>query len=94
MKYSGEGFNKLWTWFGLSRASFLVLPRVLLHEMPDEWQLKMSDLLEEMYTKFGDIENYNYSVRVLNDNGKIIKTPEWLTNYRHPEIPTIKLEEL
>lgn len=25
-------------WFGLSYASFLVLPRVLMQDMPPEWQ--------------------------------------------------------
>lgn len=32
------GENALWLWFGLSRASWLTLPRVLMHEMPDEWR--------------------------------------------------------
>jgi len=42
-----KGYDKLWSWFGLSYASFLTLPRVMMHEMPDEWQGKMADLLEE-----------------------------------------------
>lgn len=40
----GPGYDALWGWFGLSRASFLVLPRVLMHEMPDDWQLRMAAL--------------------------------------------------
>ena len=46
------GYEKLWQWFGSSRASFLVIPRVLMHEMPDEWQSKMADLLDEYDNAF------------------------------------------
>lgn len=28
----------IWDAFGLSYASFLVVPRVILQQMPDEWQ--------------------------------------------------------
>ncbi len=34
-------------WFGLSYASYLVLPRSLIQEMPEEWQKRMVELLEE-----------------------------------------------
>ena len=30
-------------WFGLSYASFLTLPRVLMEAMPEEWQRKMTN---------------------------------------------------
>jgi hypothetical protein len=32
------GREKLWDWFGLSYASWLTLPRVLMHEIPNEWR--------------------------------------------------------
>ncbi|MEA2935040.1 MAG: hypothetical protein QOD74_1686, partial [Variibacter sp.] len=35
------GWEALSRWFGLSRASFAVLPRVLMQQMPDEWQGRM-----------------------------------------------------
>lgn len=38
--------NQLWDWFGLTRAAWLTLPRVLLHEMPIEWQNKLVKLLD------------------------------------------------
>ncbi len=44
---SCSGHDRLWAWFSLSYASFLTLPRVMMHEMPDEWQDKMAALLEE-----------------------------------------------
>jgi len=35
--------------FGLSYASWMVMPRVLMEAMPDEWQKVMVDLWEEFY---------------------------------------------
>jgi hypothetical protein len=85
-----EGENKLWTWFSLSYSSWLTLPRVLMHEMPDEWQGKMADLLEEWETHwdFSDVD-LEPSVQ-LKANGKFVKTPEWLWNYRHPNKAELK----
>jgi len=82
-----EGYHRLWNWFGLSRASFLTLPRVLMHEMPDEWQDRMAKLLEEYDKEFpgiygNGIEPPTVQARM---NGKLIKWPEWITNYRHPD---------
>lgn len=77
--------NKLWSWFGLSYASFLVLPKSLMHEMPDEWQEKMADLLEE-YDQTFDTSDVCHSVSVVakNKDRKFMKIPEWLLNYRRP----------
>jgi len=41
------GYDRLWNWFGLSRATFITLPRAMCHEMPDGWQERMAALLEE-----------------------------------------------
>jgi hypothetical protein len=35
------------SWFGLTYANYLVLPRALLQSMPKEWQAKFVALLEE-----------------------------------------------
>jgi len=79
-----EGENKLWMWFSLSYSSWLTLPRSLMHEMPDEWQGKMADLMQEWdeHWDFSDID-LDPTVR-LKTNGKFVSTPEWLSNYRHP----------
>jgi hypothetical protein len=87
-----KGRDKLWLWFGLSRASFLTLPRVLMHDMPDEWQDKMADLLneyDETFTKRPDVQSYVN----LRQDGKFIRVPDWMRNYRHPrrsEIDNLK----
>lgn len=82
----GLGHERLWGWFGLSRASWLTLPRVIMHEMPDDWQLKMAELLEEMEQQFDDPHDLmpNTTVRAVKDNGKLMKMPEFLCQYRHP----------
>ena len=76
----GEGYDKLWTWFGLSRASWLTLPRVLMHEMPDQWQADMARLLTEFDEAFPNAPAAQTQVRARRGS-----LPEWLTNYRHPQ---------
>lgn len=80
-----EGREALWGWFGLDRASFLILPRVLMHDMPDEWQAKMAELLteyDEAYPNWPD----GWGCRAqLTVDGKLAAMPPWLMNYRHPD---------
>ena len=77
-----SGRDKLWTWFGLSRAIWLTLPRVMMHEMPDEWQNKMAELLDEWDKTWKSPPDLNTNVSMKNEQGKFIKNPEWL-QYRH-----------
>lgn len=85
----GKGYEKLWGWFGLSRASFLTLPRTLMHEMPDEWQAKMADLLEEYDATFDRSAFYDCKVMAVGENGKFTSWPEWLLQYRRPDVDRI-----
>lgn len=73
----------LHAYFGLTYASWLTIPRVLLQEMPGPWKRKMAFLLNEYDDAFPSQPSYGTTVRV-TENGKIIRTPEWLINYRHP----------
>jgi hypothetical protein len=79
------GHDQLWQWFGLSRASFLVLPRVLMHEMPDDWQRQMAKLLNEHDEAFPCQPDIGSTVRATNLAGKLVPMPEYLVNYRHPD---------
>ncbi|HEK2896779.1 hypothetical protein [Proteus terrae] len=80
-KNSGE----LWNWFGLSYASFLVIPRVLMHEMPTEWQDKMAALLHEYDETFDTSAVCNSVVVGAKDkNNRFMKMPEYM-NYRRPD---------
>lgn len=74
------GYDALWLWFGLSRASFLTLPRVLMHEMPDDWQARMEALLREMDTTFPRSPAGDAIVRRRHGSW-----PDWLLNYRYPQ---------
>lgn len=86
---SRPGYDALWLWFGLSRASFLTLPRVLLHEMPDDWQAQMAKLLNE-WDDYWDVDkmfpsgtHFSYQVN-LRRGSRNISMPLWILNYRHP----------
>jgi len=86
-----KGFNALWGWFGLDHTSWLTIPRVLLHSMPDNWQQKMADLLQE-YDNYWDFSTLQVGtkVQITNERGKLIKTPEWLLQYRRPNYEIIE----
>lgn len=84
-----EGRNKLWLWFELSYASFLTLPRVLMHEMPDAWQSQMADLLTQYNETFPNRPDIGTRVQITDLSGKLIPCPPWLVNYRHPDKETI-----
>jgi hypothetical protein len=83
---TSTGREDLWCWFGLSYASFLVAPRILMHAMPDAWQAKMAALLREFDAAWdtGDICE-GVTVRAVGKRGRLTKFPAWLLNYRHPD---------
>lgn len=78
-----EGYQRLWNWFGLSYASFIVVPRIMAHSMPDDWQARMAQLLEEYENTF-NCPAGETSIRA-SKNGKLCKMPQWILNYRHPD---------
>lgn len=86
-----ESNNPLWNWFGLSYASWLTLPRVLMHEMPTDWQRKMAELLHEWDDTwdYGKMEGIPY-VSFKDEAGKYMHIPFWLKNYRHPDHQAIE----
>lgn len=77
--------TRLSTWFGIGRATWLTIPRSMLVQMPDEWQEKLAVLLEQYDRQFPNQHKFEGEPYVLlRNNGKAIKAPEWLLNYRHP----------
>lgn len=79
-----SGHSRLWGWFSMSYASFVVLPRILMHEMPDDWQKRMAILLEEFNGAFPNDPIDECRVQCVRD-GKLSKWPDWLLNYRYPD---------
>tara|TARA_Y100001951_G_scaffold104787_1_gene117844 strand:- start:50605 stop:50793 length:189 start_codon:yes stop_codon:yes gene_type:complete len=59
-----EGKQELWNWFGLSYASFLTIPRVLMHQMSDEWQSEMCRLLQEYDETFPNVYKQDIGITV------------------------------
>lgn len=77
-------------WFGLSYASFLVMPRVAMMQMPQDWQEKMAELLNQ-YDETINTAAFGVKgcrVQALDENGKLMKMPEQILNYRHPSAET------
>jgi hypothetical protein len=66
--------------FGLSRASYFVLPRSLMEGMSQEWQERFVALVEEMEHIY-DLPSVEYCVNVRGSDGKFTKDP--LADYRH-----------
>lgn len=82
------GHAALWQYFGLSYASWITLPRVLAHEMPDDWQSRMAALLQEFDAAFKNIPRYDVQVQLKRD-GRFVSMPDWIS-YRHPDSKTIE----
>lgn len=89
-KFDRPGHEALW--LRMSYTGWLTMPRVLMHEMPDEWQARMAKLLEEYDEQF-DFSGMQGHVRTtvsIMDNGSFVKTPDWITNYRYPDKAAIE----
>lgn len=89
-----KGYDRLWRWFGLSYASWLTLPRVMMHEMPDDWQDRMATLLEEYdaYWDWNKVDRLDTRVQAVKSNGRLTQFPAWLLNYKHPD--SVHIERL
>lgn len=73
--------------FGLSYASWLCWPRVLMQEMPLEWQIRFVDLATEFRGAFDwipdDVTMYVQFRKV--EGGSFVRVPRGLCHYRHPD---------
>lgn len=82
-------------YFNVSRASWLTIPRALINTMPDEWKSKLADLLDEYdetFTFSGE-QMKGIGTRVmLTKNGKLTKSMDEISNYRHPNKEFIERE--
>lgn len=80
------------TWFGLTYANYLVLPRTLLQSMPEEWQHRFVFCLREMEDAFWQTAQADrYSVQARGSDGRFVKDPVPHYNrgrsYVSPNIP-------
>ena len=81
--------NPIHNWFQLTYSSYLILPRLILQAMPEEWQQKLVDLLEEVQEviEFPDDYTASYSIQY-RVNGKIASDP-----YRDYRRGTVKYKD-
>jgi hypothetical protein len=64
------------TWFNLTYANYLCLPRSVLQSMSDDWQYRFVSLLEEMQENFGDLDWPSYRVSAIDKlTGKFKRDP-------------------
>lgn len=52
-------------WFALTYSNYLVMPRSVLQSMPDEWQKRFVECLEECDEAFGHLDWPCYNVQTL-----------------------------
>lgn len=78
----------LQSWFGLSYASWLTMPRVLMEAMPAEWQRQITPLLWQ-YSEAWDTSHMAEPYVLARNGNKFTSWPEWLLNYRHPDAAQI-----
>lgn len=77
--------ERLATWFGLSYASWLTIPRSMIVQMSDDWQERLFELMEEYDEAWPNSHKFEGSPFVqIRHEGKIKKCPEYILNYRHP----------
>lgn len=78
------------SFFGLSYCSYLVLPRVALQSMSQEWQrefVKMVKQIPEHLPDFEQLEPDHYKILSVDKNGKF--TSDKFPGYRHNNLKTI-----
>lgn len=71
--------------FGLSRANYFVLPRLVMQNMSDEWQRKFLLLVADALDEFRFDAGPGYDVRRRNASGTF--APDPLADYRHGTAP-------
>lgn len=73
-------------WFGLSYAGWLTLPRVILQEMPGQWQRRFVGCLEELEDAFESMGCDDVDIEVqFKRNGKYVSAPPNVCQYRRPD---------
>lgn len=89
-KVTDKDREELWDsdlWFSLSYASWLVLPRIALQSMPEEWQNRFFGMVAELNEKIIYPDGYrdlDFTVTAKKANRF---TKHVLPSYRHNDLP-------
>ena len=76
----------IWDFFGLTYASYLVLPRVVMQGMPEEWQKRFVGMMKELEETMGTDHEPEGGYRVLPLDIKKRVTKSNLPHYRHGRV--------
>src|SRR4051794_1977145 len=69
--------------FGLTYASYFVMPRVLLEAMPEGWQRVFVQSIRDFWQVFDDRQvDRAYQVHLRGEDGRF--QPDPFSHYRHP----------
>jgi hypothetical protein len=81
------GYEALQQTFGLSYAKWVVMPRAVMEAMPDDWQMRASLLIDELFEAFQDLDKDGQFVVTMRDRytGRVKSLPSALCEYRHPD---------
>ena len=66
-------------WFGLTYANYLVIPRLQLQSMPEDWQHAFTELIDKIPEVLNITEGTKYMVK-MRVNGKFAHDPH--SDYR------------
>lgn len=93
----GIGFARLWKLLSDQHAEFVIIPRVLAHEMPDEWQQRMVAIIEEYNAEFPNMPQMRLIIEQLveeepepNRFGGLlpkfskVSLPTWMKDFNFP----------
>jgi hypothetical protein len=81
--------DRVHTWFELTYAQYLTIPRSILEAMPDEWQGRFVRCLEELDGAFDwRPEEGRYWCRLKDGSGRF--APDPLMEYRRPDYDHIE----
>lgn len=79
--YSG---GPVWNWFSLSYAQYLTVPRSVLCSMPEDWQQRFVDLMDDLDEEIDwRPKDGQYWVELRSRNGRYARDP--LMEYRRPD---------
>ncbi len=86
-----EDTGQIHQWFELTYASYLVLPRSLMQDMPGPWQRRFVELMEEFESTFDYLEaDHSYRVQLrchidtVGDEEIYEDLDDPLARYRYP----------
>lgn len=80
-----EHCDKIHKWFGVTHASYKVLPRLVLDDLPEHIQDKFLEVMEYIENNYDNSTWVSdYGVRAKDSHGKFCTDP--LSNYRRGDI--------